>query len=168
LKPVPYIFLLCVSLFLVGCDLSFGTSVRSGTTEDDYVEEPLSDGVKKFEQALITSNAVLELISKSKHQEIFANYFSDDSKSNFARSDLTTLLNQLDQGAGKLVDFKKLQWGFFNGKEKGIDYLYSVKIAEHEKTMIRYLFVFEKDKPYTHLAGLFMKVREGTLPPGNF
>jgi hypothetical protein len=73
-------------LFLIvglsGCDL-FGTiSSRSGTIDDDYVEEPLSGGVEKYATALVTSNNILNLISKSKYPDLYRIFFRRNESSN--------------------------------------------------------------------------------------
>jgi hypothetical protein len=59
-----------------------------------------------------------------------------------------------------------MQWNFSTGKDKDLDLLYSVKIAEHEKTMMKYIFVFERDKPYINIVGFSVKQRQGVSTPG--
>jgi plasmid maintenance system killer protein len=153
---------------LSGCDL-FGTiSTRSGTIDDDYVEEPLSGGVEKYDTALVTSNNILNLIAKSKYPDIYRIYFSDTMKAQMTSKEFKKFMIQVKESAGPLKAYKQMQWNFFSGTDKGLDMLYSVKIAEHEKLMMKYLFVFEKDKPYINLIGFFVKQRQGVSTPGQF
>ena len=162
------LLLLCVLIGASGCDFSSSISVRSGTLDDDYVAEPLSGAVKKYETALVTSNNVMHLISQSKYRDIYRIYFSDLMKSQMTAKEFQNFMAQVNQNAGSLKAYKEMQWGFFTGTSEGLDLLYSVKIAEHESTMVKYLFIFEQDKPYINLVGFSVKERQGVSAPGLF
>jgi len=157
-------------LFLIvglsGCDISGTISARSGTLDDDYVEEPLSGGVAEYETALVTSNNILTLISKSKYPDLYRIYFSDAMKAQMTSKEFKKFMIQVKEDVGPLRAYKSMQWNFSSGKDKGLDLLYSVKIAEHEKTMMKYIFVFEKDKPYINIVGFSVKQRQGISTPG--
>ena len=169
MKPtIRFIFFLYLLASLFGCDFSGAISTRSGTLDNDYVEEPLSGNVEKFGTALVTSNNILHLMSQSKFNDIYRIYFSESMKSQMSKAQFRKLMDQIRQGAGPLKGYKEMQWNFFNGSDQGIDLLYSVKISEHEKTMMKYLFVFEKDRPYINLVGFFAKEYEGVTNPGQF
>ncbi len=161
-------FVAFLILSLSGCDLVGTIGVRSGTVDDDYVEEPLSGGVEKFEPALVTSNNILHMISQSKYSDVYRIYFSDAMKAEMTRKEFKAFMNQVKQGAGALKAFKPMQWNFSSKEKYGRDYIYSIKIAEHEKGMLKYLFIFERDKPYIGIAGFSVKERQGVSTPGQF
>ena len=167
LAETKYLLLILV-LSLQACDLSNTISIRSGSLDDDYVEEPLSSMVEKYQVALTTSNNILTMISQGKHNDIHRIYFSDSMKSQLTRAQFADFMQQIKNNAGTMTNFKPMQWNFSTGEDQGVDLLYSVKIAEHENTMMKYLFVFDRDKPYTSLVGFFVKQREGVSAAGQF
>ena len=75
-------------------------------------------------------------------------------------------MTRVKEDVGSLKVYKPMQWNFSSGEDQGLDLLYSVKIAEHEKTMMKYIFVFDRDKPYINIVGIFVKPRQGVSTPG--
>lgn len=153
---------------VTGCDHSGNISSRSGSLDDDYVAEPISVIAKKYQPALTTSNEIVALISNSNYNEIYDTYFSNKLKSELSKKVFNEQMIKIESGIGKLINYKEMQWGFFGGERQGMNLIYSVKIAEHEKAMMKYLFIFEKDSPYNLLVGFSAKVRDSVSPPGAF
>ena len=151
---------------LSGCDFSGNISARSGPIDDDYVEEPLSGLVEKYQTALVTSNNILQLMSKSKYPDIYRIYFSDAMKAQMTGKEFKEFMTRVKKEVGSLEVYKPMQWNFSSGEDQGMDLLYSVKIAEHEKTMMKYICVFERDKPYINIVGFSVKPRQGVSTPG--
>ena len=109
----------------VGCDSQVVIASRSGTLDDDYVEEPIS-GEAKF----------------------------------------IGMIKQIESHVGPIKQYKPMQWRFVPGSDSGEKFLSSVKIVEHEKAMLRYVFVFADDGKYSRLVGFHAKPRTGVAPPG--
>lgn len=160
--------ILCFLIAVSGCDFSGNISARSGSLDDDYVAEPLSAAVKKYETALTTSNNIMHLFSQSKYRDVYRIYFSDRMKAQVTMKEFQTFMKQVVNNAGQLKAYKEMQWSFSSGTSEGLDLLYSVKVAEHENTMLNYLFIFERDKPYINLVGFSVKERQGVAAPGQF
>ncbi len=55
--------LLGICIFLNACEVTIDANNRSGTIEDDYVAEPLSDMSRKYEHALKISNTLRPLMT---------------------------------------------------------------------------------------------------------
>jgi len=159
---------LLIPLVLLGCDSSLNYSNRSGTLEDDYVAEPLSATSQKYKKALETSNNIINLFKNGEYQGAYNKYFSDHLKSQVSTDAFQNNLNKLRSSVGVLNNYKPMQWGFFSGKDQGMNLLYSVKIAEHEKNMMKYLFVFNHEGDFNEIVGFHVKVREGVTPPGTY
>lgn len=166
MKIIKWIICLHLSLLLVGCDVSLNFSNRSGTLEDDYVAEPLSDNSLKYERALEISNNIIQLIKDIKYQAAYNKYFSNALKAQISADVFVDHMNRVQSTAGVLTDFKPMQWGFFTGKDKGMHLLYSVKIAKHKQSMMKYLFVFNHDGDFGEIVGFNVKVRGVVPPPG--
>src|SRR5262245_42158991 len=62
---------LLLAPFLGGCADKPPMGLRSGTEDDDYVEQPLSDAAKGFENALLLSNRALELIQAGDTKAVY-------------------------------------------------------------------------------------------------
>ena len=168
MSPASKALILLLFLALQGCDFSGSVNVRSGSMDDDYLEEPLNRMVERYQTAPTTSNNILDMISKSQYPDIYRIYFSDSMKAQMTGKEFIDLMNQVKHHAGPLSNFKHMQWNFFTGEEQGMNLLYSVKIAEHENSMMKYLFVFDRDKPYIDLVGFYVKQRQGVSTPGQF
>jgi hypothetical protein len=87
-------------------------------------------------------------------------------KAQMTSKEFKKFMIQVKEDVGPLKTYKPTQWNFSSGKDKGLDLLYSVKLAEHENTMMKYIFVFEKDKPYINIVGFSVKRRQGVSTPG--
>lgn len=168
MRPTLYLCFLVVMITLPGCDFSGSISTRSGTLEDDYIEEPLATSVEQYRTALLTSNNILHLMSQGKFNDIHRIYFSELMKSQMTRAQFRDFMQQIRNSAGPPLRYKEMQWNFFSGSDQGIDLLYSVKIVEHERDKVKYLFIFDKDRPYINLVGFAAKEYQGVSPPGQF
>ncbi|MCB9396240.1 MAG: hypothetical protein H6510_00360 [Acidobacteria bacterium] len=155
-------------LFLFSCNVSPQLAGRSGPIDDDYVEEHLSSRVKDYKIELETSNQILDEIMNDSLDSCYETYFSELLKGMVSLEEYKSIIGRVNEGAGPLKAYKKYQWHFFEGREKGLDLLFSVKIAEHESKMVNYLFVFEKGGEKNKLVGFFVKERAGVLAPGKY
>jgi len=160
--------LLLVSTWLFACDFNANTNIRSGTLEDDYVEEPLSSLAQRFENALYTSNSLVDHLDSNKIDAIYRNIFSDELRANISLKDFKELVGKIKSVKGEVVSYKKMQWGFTNIIEERRNLIGSTKIVEHEKGMMKYLLVFNNDGNFDRIVGFHFKEREGASPPGQF
>jgi len=164
-KLFAFIFICCQ---IISCTIDTSLKVRSGTIENDYVSEPLSDEVIKFEPALKTSNEIVEHIKAGSYQLIYEKYFSERLKVNISIENYLSLMNKLESRVGEVKEYKELQWHFFQHSINSNAYLSSVKIVEYENSEMNFLFDFKLDSDYKEIHGIKLKKREGVLSPGIF
>ena len=62
---------------LSACEPNLSISNRSGTLDEDNVEEPLSGLSKKYENALNVSNAIIDKIILNDHGSIYDELFDE-------------------------------------------------------------------------------------------
>jgi len=153
---------------LSACEVELGVNNRSGTLEDDYIAESLSDMSRKHEDALRISNKFIERMKAGELDSIYEQLFAESLKKLISQEDFKNLINQIHQAKGKILKYKKMQWGFISGQENGETFLASTKIVEHQKGMMKYLFVFQNDGKYSEIIGFRYKERDGVSPPGQF
>ncbi len=164
-----YTIILLSSIATLGaCEVNFGVNNRSGTLEDDYVAEPLSDMSRKHENALRISNKFIERMKAGELDSIYEHLFAESLRKLITQQDFKKLINQIHQEKGKVVKYKKMQWGFISGQEAGENFLASTKIVEHRKDMMKYLIVFRDDGKFSEIIGFRYKERDGVSPPGQF
>lgn len=161
------IFLFVSLSFLVGCDGGLTTGNRSGTTQDDYIEEPLSKLSAKYENALLASNKVLEMLKNREYEEINRTYVHESLRDTLTASTFESIQNQLSNAIGPIETFKPMQWGFLTSEDAGKDILFSFKVVEHEKAILNYAFVFDNDGQYNKLIGFHVTQRNGPRSPGS-
>ena len=155
-----------IILFTSSCEVSTNVSNRSGTLDDDYVEEPLSARSIKFAPALEISNDFINSIQSGNYDYIYSELISDGFKEELSKEEFMEMLNTIINLAGQIKMYKQQQWGFFTIKEDGNEYIGSVKIVEHENGILKYLFVFENDGVFKTLVGFNVKDRTEVTPPG--
>ena len=166
-----YIFnillLLSTLLTLSGCDTGLNAGNRSGNIDDDYVEEPLSNFSSKYENALLTSNQVLEMLKNKEYENIHNKYVHKSMKNTLTANAFESMQNQVSDMVGAIKTFKPMQWGFLTAEEAGKDILFSFKVIEHDKTTLNYAFVFENDKQYKKIIGFQINERNGPRFPNS-
>ncbi len=167
-EKLRFFVLLCLAWLTVACEVSINTDNRSGTLEDDYIEEPLGFMSEKYENALRVSNEFVDRMRDGSIDSIYSGLFSEELRGIVSKQDFEKVLAQIFAAKGKITKYKKMQWGFISGKENGRDFLASVKIVEHEKGMMKYLVVFNDDGKFDEIVGFRFKEREGVSPPGQF
>jgi hypothetical protein len=160
--------LLVALALLSACDFSPQTNIRSGSLDDDYVEEPLGDFAKRFENALAVSNTFIDLYKSNDFEAIYQDIFSDELRRKVSLDQVRELLGKVKSAKGEIIRFKKMQWGFFNYFEEGRNLIASTKIVEHENGLMKYLFVFDNDGKFEKIVGFRFKERAGVSPPGQF
>lgn len=158
--------LLAIFIFLQGCDSRVGH--RSGSMDDDYVEEPLSGWSAEYQPALETSNQILALIRDGRCNSMYETFLSDTGKVSIDLESFKSLCDNISSQFGSLSKYKPNQWHFFIWSDESEEYLLSVKIAEHTKTMVNYAFLFPADGPYKKIVGIHLKPRQGPLVPGRY
>lgn len=167
LKTFQISSLLIAIIFLCACEVNFDANNRSGTLEDDYVEEPLSNMSQKYGYALQTSNALIERMKSNDLDFIYEKLFSDELRALISREEFQKMINKIHNAKGNIVRFKKMQWGFIPGTANGRSLIRSVKIVEHENGMVKYLVVFDENK-LDKIVGMHFKERDGVSAPGQF
>jgi hypothetical protein len=160
--------IICIAIAVTACEFGVSANSRSGTFDDDYVAEPLSSISKKYENALVVSNSIVDYMKEGDTSSIYSDLFSDELKNLITREEFEKLFGQIIAAKGRIIKFKDMQWGFISGKEDGREFLGSVKIVEHEQGMMKYLFVFNDDGKFSKITGLQFKERDKVSPPGQF
>ncbi len=185
------IAIMCASLLLVSCNYDTRSSGRSGTYQDDYLENPIDEEFIEYKNALTVSNKIIELMKKGDSQTIADNYVLEELKPLLGKKEVEEVIKKAEAKYGKIVEYKPMQWGFEprveNGKRdksefnkiiaekygnkkagKKIPILCSVKIVKHEKAMVNYWFQFPADGKYKKVLGIFYREKKGTRNVGQF
>lgn len=131
-------------------------SYRSGTEDNDDIEEPLKDNVKQYEACLINSNKILDLIKQRNKEKIYTLYVSDNMKKEVSREKFDSILNSIEENAGKILSYKPMQWFFIVRSDEGFTGVACIKLVHCEKATVYYQFVFNNDD-MTKLIGLGAK-----------
>lgn len=150
---VKRIFTLTLIAFLSACDASSTISVRSGTVDNAYVSEPLSERAIQFENALAVSNEMIEGMKFGDLKSIYNSRFDSLLASQVTYDDFVLMLSPITEKLGKMVAYKPMQWDFTTGKGEGVNLLYSAKIVEYEQGLVKYIFVFDSDGDYSKIIG---------------
>jgi hypothetical protein len=141
-------------LLLAACRFEVSSSVHSGTVKDANVEEPLTEGARKYERALEVSNQVLDRIAARDYERIYRENLDPSFRAQLDHETFTRMMQQLESNAGPILTYKRMQWAFDRGSDQGIDLLASTKIVRHQKGWLTYRFVFRDDGNYASLVGL--------------
>lgn len=164
---------LLAALFLA-CNVGV-EAMRSGTIHDDNVEEPLSKPAKKYEPALRTSNDLVAKLIAREYHSIYESDVEPSLKAQISEANLVAMIAQIESQLGPMKRYKPMQWGFSFGEERGVKFVVSTKIVQHEKGELNYNFVFAADGPYRKLVGIHTRARnksraanDGSVPsPSN-
>lgn len=192
LKPsIKYCGIAVISSMLLSCNYDTRSSGRSGTYQDDYLENPINEDFVQYAPALKTSNTLIELMQSGKANIIADQYVLDELKPLLTAADIQDLIDKSTAEYGAIVHYKPMQWGFEPKTENGkrdksefnrllaekygdkkagnkIPILFSVKIVEHERGMVNYWFQFPADGKYQKILGIYYKERKGTRNVGQF
>lgn len=190
-----FVVTLLVSLMMVStisaCNYDTRSSGRSGTYQDDTLENPINEEFVEYENALTVSNQVLDLMIAKDSKSIANDYVLEELKPLLGEKEIADLMAKAESRYGKIVGYKPMQWGFEprveNGKRdksefnriiaekygdkkaaKKIPILFSVKVVEHENALVNYWFQFPADGEYNSLLGIFYKEKKGTRNVGQF
>ncbi len=153
---------------LTACSIQFETSHRSGTVRDDYVGEPLSDAVKKYEHALSVSNTAVDKLIAGDAHSLYADLCGEECRKLAQEADLVNLCTKITKDFGAPKTYKPDQWGFATKSEEGRSILCSNKLVECEKGMARIIFLFADDGRYETLLGFQVREHTSVANPGQF
>ncbi len=184
-------FAVLSAVTLTACNYDTRASGRSGTYQDDYLENPIDKEFVQYENALAVSNEILDLMKAGDSKKIADDYVLEELKLLLTEDQIDKMIKGAEAKYGKIVSYKPMQWGFEprveNGKRdksefnkiiaekygnkkaaKKIPILFSVKIVEHEKGLVNYWFQFPSDGKYEKVLGIFYKEKKGTRNVGQF
>jgi len=158
--------LAALALLSPGCEFHIDSSHRSGPVNDDYVGEPLTEGVKQYEHALDVCNDFVRRLKKGEFEAIEEDLCAPELRKALGADGLAPLDKDAVAHFGAMKSYKPLQWGFASRVETGRKVLYSVKIVEYEHGKIRFTFIFADDGKYEKVIGIRTRTWTGPLPPG--
>ena len=150
---------------VAGCNFFLTTTYRSGTVDDDYVEEPIDGRAKKYENALLMSNAVLDRLRTRPGAAGPADAFEAGVRPFMSHPKFVALMRSTEAEVGPIKQYKRLQWGFAPTQDDEGKRLISTKLVEHERGMMRYQFVFADDGKYEQFVGFRINKRVGVAGP---
>lgn len=142
---------LALALLLAACEASVGSTNNSSQGDNDYFEEPISDGSKKYTPALETSNAFVENFALGKIPEA-RELFDPRLQAVISEEQLRSAHAQILQNFGPLLEYKSMQWGF-GTHSSNPNVLVSVKIVIHGNSETFYVVTFEDDGLYDRITG---------------
>ncbi len=167
IPSLPLIALMLSCGSLSGCNLHVTHASRSGSVTEDYVEEPLSAEVQKYEHALEVSNAFLDKLKERDFHTIYESMCGDPIRNAADEHGFAAMVEDFEQGSGAMKSYKPQQWGFVVKTGNAGGFLYSTKIVEYEHGMKRFNFIFVNDGKYEKLSGFNIHERHGVAEPGN-
>ena len=157
------IILLIFFLFVPsGCDFKVkpaNSFVRSGTVQEDDVEEPLSDDEKQYEKALTTSNEIIDAFINDNLSDFYNKYTSVILQNKIHEDDFSKIYASVIEKTGPINSYKKMQWWFEQGEDHGTKIIISKKIVHHEKQVLFYNIVF-KHGEYDQIIGIHFQIRK--------
>jgi len=159
--------LLALVLAAAACKPSFKVSStvnRSGTVQDDYVEEPISARSKQYAPALDTSNALIERLKAGEQRAVYQEDLSEELRGSCSEAQWIELWSKAELHAGKIVGYKPMQWSFTSSREQGRALLASSKVVECERGMIDVIFTFPDDGAYEQPLGVRWRTRSQPAP----
>lgn len=147
---------------------TFETSVRSGTITNDFVEEPLTEKAQQYQQALSVSNRFLALWQQRDFAAIERELIHPSQVETQALSAarLAEIYQNVEKEYGKMLLYKPQQWAFEPKRAKRQYFLFSIKIVQHEKATLNYLFEFLLDEKYEKLIGFYVRPKPTLRAPG--
>lgn len=189
-KPTVALLFATVAV-LSACNYDTRDSGRSGTYQDDNLENPLLEDFIQYKEALATSNRIIDLMQEGNAKAISENYVLEELQPLLTEKDIAAVIANAKHKYGRIVSYKPMQWGFEprveNGKRdksefnrvvaekygskkaaSNIPVLFSVKIVQHEHALVEYWFQFPADGEYKKLLGIFYKEKKGTRNIGQF
>lgn len=157
------LMLSCLTL-LAGCNFEMKVSTHSGTTQDDDAEEQLPSLVKKYEPALLASNDILDNLIARRHQAIWDTRFAPSLQKEIDGPGFQAMMERVEAKLGPIRSYKRMQWAFDHGEDRGVKYVVSSKIVHYEKGALNFRFVFPVDGPYERILGFHTKLRQTQSP----
>ncbi len=130
--------------------------IRSGTLEDDDIEEPMEH--EQYKGVLEISNKICDQVLKDDYDYIYNKFFADELVKAVTLEKFKKIKAQIIQNFGEAKTYKKMQW-FFIPSNIGRYLIESIKIVHHEKAVVYYIFTFDKND-LTKLIGFHMKVKK--------
>ena len=157
---------------LVACEADVNINARSGSIENDYIEEPLIKLVSRFENALTTSNYFVDGVKSNNIDSLYQNLLSKKLRAKVSQEEFESLITELKATRGEIIQYKKMQWSFIKlngeGDLEGKNLIASVKIVKHEKETMKYLIAFEDDGKFNKIVLVNFKKQSSVLPAGQF
>lgn len=149
-----YLITFILTFTLLGCDIQPTISMASGTIHNPFLEEPLIGPVKKYETALLTSNSIIDGLSKDDSLSVYEHYFSNTLKRTVDRDSFKEMIDKAANTNGDIQEFKPLQWSFSTVNLETGKHLVSTKYVQHENFMIKIDFIFALNSDYLKIEGL--------------
>jgi hypothetical protein len=143
-------------LLLSACDLNTNTEIRSGTKEDAYVDEPLSEDALQYQIYHAKSNAYVGLLSQKNYSAIYEE-LSPSIQPTVTPDAIKGIYDQIITTFGAPLETKQMQWWFIRTTEKNIPIILSRKLVKHEKGLLAYDFTFAADDKDMKLVGFYIR-----------
>jgi len=161
-----FLIVILFSFFtLSACEVNTNTAHRSGTIDDDFIEDPLSGNSIKYAQILETSNQLIELIKSKEYEEIHNSFVADSVKKSITKEAIKQAYSGAVTGMGEFIEYKEMQWGFRPTRDSNAEYIVSYKIVLHQAGRLDYYFSFIKDGDHTKVLGFAIKPRKKARMP---
>ena len=158
IRPYNLILLAVTVATLFGCGKDNFTEMRSGNTDNAYIDEPLNNQSKHYAKALEISNQLVEKIRDGKYGDIYDSYLTEYARNAISSEQFAKNLQDMKKARGPQKEFKPSQWWFIAKNSRGRPVLISNKLVMHESGMVMYQFVFFDNNKYEKIVGLNFKV----------
>jgi hypothetical protein len=122
-----------------GCTCNPATTLRSGTADEPYLEEPLAGEVADKQPFLTTSNRVVTALASG---DLDAAYERMD-RTRIQREKFDGMVRSIVAAHGRIVTFLPGQWWFIDDGRQ----LLSVKLVVFERGCGAVRLIFDRDDP---------------------
>jgi hypothetical protein len=151
--------ILLVATIIFCCDVHQNSDVRSGTSSDDYLEDPLTRSMLKYENVLKLSNTIIDNLMTYQYDAALGVFNDDKLNAVPAKDIILSFVANVEKNVGPITWYKKMQWHFFHNKQSADKIAYLIKIVEHEKVTLKYVFVFDYGSENLTVIDFYVKKR---------
>jgi hypothetical protein len=161
---VLWVLLLALSQ-LCACRGGGNIGVRSGSTLNDNIEEPIPSVAQQFSPLLSRSNELVTMLHAGKLREFYDAGTEESLKKLMSYTDLERFYTKVVSAAGAPKSFLANQWNFRGHAGSDGAYVTCKKIVTHERGTVYYGLTFASEHA-TKLIGLQFMPRATTGPYG--
>ena len=140
-------------LLSVSCSVDTNVTLSSGTTNDPFIEEPLISQALKYENALVSSNQIVDKLIALEYDDLYKEHISERLKRSMSMEEFESSINTLTDHFGELSGNKPLQWSFKTSRFENTKIVTSKKYVDHPNGKLQIELVYIQGSDYQKIEG---------------